>query len=107
MVKITINKRIDATQALQKATVFKGPHGIWPSLVTSAKNVHHTWDSPKTDLWSLGASSVNEATAVSTVAFYCNDTITYNYNISLICVMFILCTCTNNKLVTIHLSTIR
>ena len=50
----------------------------------------------------MEASSVKEVTAVSPVTFYCNDTITYNYDISLICVMFILCTCTctNNKLVT-------
>ena len=49
----------------------------------------------------MGVSSLNEATAVSPVTFYCYDTITYNYyNISLICVTFILRTCTNNKLVT-------
>ena len=48
----------------------------------------------------MGVSSINEDTAVSPVTFYCNDTITHNYTISLICVMFILCICTNNKLVT-------
>ena len=55
-------------EALQKAIVFKGPHGIWPSL-TSTKNAHWTWGSPATGLGSMGASSVNEATAVSPVTF--------------------------------------
>ena len=32
-----MNKRIDTIQALQIEIVFKRPHAIWPSLVTSTK----------------------------------------------------------------------